>query len=143
MLHATGRFTPPNSHGLQVSPLSSVQLSPNRVRSDFDLGAVDLFHLFTTSPRADGDMPYLSPISSPVAGCLPDEVAGSRDGAIGSPATSLSITDHTVDLQLMTPPLIPFPDTILVQADSALRHIRILPQSTRRRLCPGRGRLTL
>ena len=57
---------------------------------------------------------------------------------------SLSITDHTANLQLLTPPFIPLPDTILV------RHIRILsrcrsrfPRLTRCQFRFGRGRLTL
>ena len=65
MLPVTGRFTPLNPQGSQVSHLSSMQLSPNRVRSDFDLDAVDLFPVFATSPRSDGDLPLLSPISTP------------------------------------------------------------------------------
>ena len=35
-------------------------------------------------------------------------------------ATSLSITNRTAELQLMTPPLIPLPETIHVQTDPAL-----------------------
>ena len=129
MLPVTGRFTPLNPQGSQVSLLSSVQLSPNRVQSDFDLDAVDLYPIFATSPRSDGDLPHISPISSPesssshaspAAGSVPEEAAESCESAIGSPATSLPITYRTADLQLMAPPLIPLPDTILVQTDSAL-----------------------
>ena len=81
------------------------------------------------SPRSVGYLPLLLHISSPespssraspVAGSLPDEAAELCDSAIGSPATSLSITDHTANLQLLTPPLIPLLGTILVQADPAL-----------------------
>ena len=65
MLPVTGRFTPLNPQGSQVSHLSSMQLSPNRVRSGFDLDAVYLFPVFATSPRSDGNLPLLSLISSP------------------------------------------------------------------------------
>ena len=58
--------------------------------------------------------------TSPAAGSLLDEADASRDSVIGSPATSLSIADHTADLHLRTPPLIPLPDTVLLQADPAL-----------------------
>ena len=50
MSPVTGRFTPLNPQGSQVSHLSSEQLSPNRVCSDFDLDTVDMYPLFTTSP---------------------------------------------------------------------------------------------
>ena len=57
MLPVTGLCTPPNPPGSQVSLLSSVQLSPNRVQSDYPM--------FAASQRSDGDLPHLSPISSP------------------------------------------------------------------------------
>ena len=135
MLPVTGRFMPLSPQGSQMLP---VQLSPNMVRLDLD--AVDLFPVFVASPRTGIYLTLLSPISY--------EAAESHDCAIGSPATSLSITDHTANLQLLTPPLIPFPDTILVQADPALllRHIRIFsrhrsrfPWSTRCRFLSRKG----
>ena len=48
------------------------------------------------------------------------EAAASRDSVIESLSTSLSITDHTANLCLLTPPLIPFPNTVLLHADPAL-----------------------
>ena len=59
------RFMPLNPQGSQVSNLSSVQLSPNRVRSDFAIDTVDLDPLFTTSPRSAGDLLLILPIFSP------------------------------------------------------------------------------
>ena len=59
------RFKLLNPQGSQVSYLSSVQLSPNWVHSDFDIDMVDLDPLFTTSPRSSGDLLLISPISSP------------------------------------------------------------------------------
>ena len=106
-LPVMGRLTPLDPQGSQVSHLSSVQLSPNRVQSDIDVDAVELLNVFETSPRSEGVLHLLSPIStpespllraSPAAGSLPDEVAESRDRAIASPAMSLSITNHTPDL---------------------------------------------
>ena len=63
---------------------------------------------------------YPSSLGSLAAGSLPDEAAESRDNTIRSTATLLSITDHAANLQLLTPPLNPFPDEVLLQADPAL-----------------------
>ena len=82
----------------QVSHLSSVQLSPNRVRENLDYDTLDVFPMFTVSPRTDAYLPCVSPIvslSSPVSpaaptvGSLLDEATGSFDSNIGSPVTSL------------------------------------------------------
>ena len=120
---ATDQFTPLNPQESQVSYLSSVQLSPNRVRIYVDIDTLDVFPVLAASPRTDGYIPLISPVSSPgspAAGSLPDEVAASCDSTIGSLATSLSITYHAANLQLLSPPLIPLPDTVLLHADPAL-----------------------
>ena len=52
---------PQESH---VSQLSSVQLSPNQVRDDFDFDTMDVFPV---SPRTNGYFPSVSPVSSPEA----------------------------------------------------------------------------
>ena len=91
-----------------MSHLSSVQLSPNRVREDFDFDPLDVFPMFPVSPRSDGYLPRVSPVtspSSPAAGSLLDDATGSYHSNIGSPATSLSITDHAANLQLLSEPL--------------------------------------
>ena len=120
MIPDVSQFALLNPQGSQVSQLSSVQLSPNRVRLDFDMDTVDVFPVFVASPRSGGYLPPVSPVSSPelpssraspAAGSLPDEAAASRDRVIGSLSTSLSITDHRANLRLLTPPLIPLPDT--------------------------------
>ena len=49
-----------------------------------------------------------------------DEAAEPCVSTIGSPATSLSITDHTAELHLMTPLLIPLTDTVYIQSDPTL-----------------------
>ena len=75
-------FAPLNPHESQVSHLSSVHLSPNRVRIDFDFDTLDVFPVFPVSPRTDGYLPLSSLVSSlgsPAAGSLVDEVTGSRD----------------------------------------------------------------
>ena len=46
----------------QVSRLSPVQLSPNRVCEDFDFNTLDVFPVFAVS---DGSLPCVSPVSSP------------------------------------------------------------------------------
>ena len=149
-----GRLPPLDPQGLHMSRLSLMQLSPNQVRSDFDVDTVDLFNVFEVSPVSDGVLQLLSPISSPespssqaspAVGSLPVEAAETRDSAITSPATSLSITDHTENLQLLTPPLIPLPDKIFVQTDSAvlmelIQVYQDFPVVEPHRVCHGRGR---
>ena len=58
------RFMPLNPQGSPMSHLPSVQVSPNRVCSDFDLETVYLYPLFGTSLRSDGDMSLILPILS-------------------------------------------------------------------------------
>ena len=93
---------PQESH---LSQLSSVQLSPNRVREDFDFDTMDVFPMLPVSPRTDGYFPSVSPVSSPNT---------LFDSAVGSPVTSLSITDYAADLTLLLEPLIPLPDAMLL-----------------------------
>ena len=54
------------------------------------------------------------------AGSLLDEATGSYHSTIGSPATSLSITDHAANLQLLSEQLSPLPDAVLLHTDPAL-----------------------
>ena len=49
----------------QGSQESSEQLSPNRVRSDFDVDTVALYPLLGTSPRSDGALLLIYRITSP------------------------------------------------------------------------------
>ena len=105
-----GLFLPQES---QVSQLSSVQLSPNRVQEDYDFDTIDVFPMYAASPRNDGYFPSVSPISSPDAmntldstvtlatGSVMHEVTGSFDSAVGSLVTSLSITDYAADFTLV------------------------------------------
>ena len=88
-----------------------------------------LYPLFATSPRSDGALPLISPITSPelpllpaspAARFLPDEASESFDSAGVSPATSMSITDRTAELQLMMPSLIPLLETIQVQTNHSV-----------------------
>ena len=53
-----------NPQESQVSRLSSVQLSPNRVCEDL-YNTLDVFPMFTVSPRTDGYLPCVSPVTSP------------------------------------------------------------------------------
>ena len=115
-----------NPQESQVSHLSSVQLSPNRVREDFDLGTLDVFPVFAAPLETNGYLPRISPVSSPGSPVAPavssllDEVTGSYHSTIGSPATSLSITDHAANLHLLSEPLIPLPDAVFLHADPTL-----------------------
>ena len=45
----------------------SVQLSPNRLREDYDYETMDVFPDFPVSPRHEWYFPSVSPISSPGA----------------------------------------------------------------------------
>ena len=129
VLPIVDRLMPLNPQGsTQESPLSSEQLSPNRVRSDFDVDTVDLYPMFAASQRSVGDIPLIFPILSPelllspvspAARSLQVQAYESVGSAGLSPATSMSITDRAMELQ-MTPPLIPLPGTINVQTDPAL-----------------------
>ena len=49
----------------QVSHLSYVQLSPNRVRADYVFDTMDVFPMYAVPPRNDGYFPSASPISPP------------------------------------------------------------------------------
>ena len=99
--------------------------------------------------------PILSPESplscaSPDVHSRPDEASASVDSGRESPATAMSITDHTRELQLMTPPLIPLPAMINVQIDPDLLlqltqvyrewlpQLPPSPQPIGSRFCPGR-----
>ena len=97
----------------QVSLLSSVQLSPNRAREDFNYDTLDVFPVFQVSHEHDGYLPETSPATSsearskpssslsPAPGYRLNEVTGLFDSMVGSPVTSLSITDYTADLSLL------------------------------------------
>ena len=45
----------------QVSQLSSVQLSPNQVREDYDFDTIDVLPMYTVSPRNDWDISQCIP----------------------------------------------------------------------------------
>ena len=61
-----------------------------------------------------GSRSKLSSSLSPAPGYQLNEVTGSFDSMAGSPFTSLSITDYTADLSLLSEPLIPLPDELLL-----------------------------
>ena len=75
---------------------------------------MDVFPVYTVSPRNDGYFPSVSPISSPnvlstlgspgtpATGSLLNEATGSFDSTVGSPVMSLSITDYAADLTLLS-----------------------------------------
>ena len=77
-----GLFLPQES---QVSQLSSVQLSPNRVQEDYDFNTLDVFPLYAVSPRNDGYFPSVSPISSPDAINTPDSPVTLATGFVKQP----------------------------------------------------------
>ena len=119
-------FAPLIPQESQVSHLSSVQ--PNRVRLDFDYDTLDVFPVLPMSPGTDGYLPcFVTGLTglTRLTGCTGYRLSTrrgdwSRDSIIGSPATSLSKTDHPANLNLLSRPLIPLPDTVLLHTDPAL-----------------------
>ena len=85
----------------QLPQLSSVQLSSNRVREDYDFDIMDVFPVFPVSPRNDSS--------------LLNKATRLFDSNVGSPVTSLSITDYAADLTLLSEPLILLPEVMLFQ----------------------------
>ena len=81
------RFEPLNMPGSQ-GRLSSVQLSPNRVRPDFDVDTENLYPLFEMSPVPDGDLSLISPattqelLSPPPPAPLPSSIQIKIDPAL-------------------------------------------------------------
>ena len=117
------RFGPLNLPELQPSRLSSVQLSTNRVRPDFDIDTNDLCPLFDTSPVSDGDLSLISPATTQESISTDSEgEAESFHSAGVSPATSasMSIPHHTAEMQLLSPLLAPLPSSISVKTDPAM-----------------------
>ena len=117
------RFEPLNLSEAQESWLSLVQLSPNRVRTDFDVDSEDLYPLFDTSPVSDGDLSLISPAT--IHESISTDSEGKTESfhiAGVSPATSasMSTTYRTAELQLLSPPPAPLPSSIQVETDSIL-----------------------
>ena len=110
----------------QVYGLSSIQLSPNRGCEDYAYNILDVFPVFQVSPDAEGYFPDMSPVTPtdlrnlPKApytlahGSLPPEATGSLDSFIGSPVTSMSLTEDAADLSLLPNPLILLLDEMLL-----------------------------
>ena len=105
----------------QVSAVSSVQWSPNRVREDFTYDTMDSFPVFQVSQDNVRYLQKTSPVTSPdsrnIPGApdsLPNEATGSLDSIVGSPVTSLSLTDFAADLSILSAPLIPLPGELLL-----------------------------
>ena len=64
---AADRVVPLLPQESQVSQLSSVQLSPNRVWADYDFDTMDVFPMYTVSPKNEGYFPSVPPFSTPNA----------------------------------------------------------------------------
>ena len=61
---AADRVAPLLPHESQLSQLSSVQLSPNQVRADYDFDIMDVFPMYAVSPRNERYFPSVSPITT-------------------------------------------------------------------------------
>ena len=99
-------FEPVNLSVSQDSRLSSVLLSPNRVRQDFDVTQEDQYPLFDASPVSDGQLSPVSPAtsrgSSPI-GSEWDAESFHNAGVSLATSASLSITHRTADLKILKP----------------------------------------
>ena len=110
----------------QMSALSSVQLSPNRVRKNDIYVTMNVFPVFQVSSEIDNYLPATSPVTLPVSGELPTSPAtlfsdslppgatGLLDSLIGGPVMSRSLIEQATDLSRFLPPLIPLPDDLLL-----------------------------
>ena len=86
-------FEPFNLPGSQELRFSSVVLSPNRVRPDFDVTTEDLYPLFDASPVADGYLSMISPATTQESTSLDSEGDAESFHSAGlSPATSASMS---------------------------------------------------
>ena len=121
----------------QIYALSSVQLSPNRVREDYSYDIMDVFPVFQVSPEIDGYIPATSPVMPPVSREFNDfsghsgsglSATGS-DSLMGGPVMSRSLIEQATDLSRLSPPLIQLPDDLLRLP---------LPVSLRPQSSPGR-----
>ena len=86
---------------------------------------MDLYPLIVVLPRADAELPLASPVTlpelqSPDTEDIQDKPAEQCVVTMSSADTSLSITGHAANMDLMTLPLIPLPDTITVPTDTVL-----------------------
>ena len=106
----------------QISALSSVQLSPNRVREDYTYDIVDVFPVFQVSPDTAEYLPTTSPVTPPDSGSLPtslippdpDSLPPGGTGSFDSLLGWQSLIEQATDMSLLSPPLIPLPDDLLL-----------------------------
>ena len=96
------------------------------MREDFNYDTLYVFPVFQVSQEHVGYLPETSPVTSPEAhskqssplapapGYRLNEVTGSFDSMVGSPVTSLSVTDYTAHLAMLSEPLIPLPNELLL-----------------------------
>ena len=123
MASVTAQLETCNLQETQVSHLSSVQLSPNRVHEDLDLGTLDVFLCLWCPQKPTYISSFVlssGPQVAPAVSHLLDEATGSYHSTIGSPVTSLSMMDHASNLHLLSQPLIPFLDALFLHADQTL-----------------------
>ena len=117
----------------------------DRVNENLDYNTLDVFPVFPVLPRADGYVPWVSPVSMPdspadqTLGYLLDEMTGLYSSILGSPVTSRSITSRAEDLHLLSVPLIPLP--VEESPTSNRSGSRLLRWSLPRWLSRGRGPL--
>ena len=108
-----------------LSAISSVPISPNRVREDCSSITLDVYPVYEVSPDTTGYVPATRPVMLPSSEvCF---VAYSRSGASpsGTPppppvslngvvACDITLLDRSTDLSLLAIPLLPLPDGLLL-----------------------------
>ena len=99
----------------QPVDVSFLDFSVDRVNENLDYNTLDVFPVFPVLPRADGYVPWVSPVSMPdspadqTLGSLLDEMTGLYSSILGSPVISRSSTSRAEDVHLLSVPLIPLP----------------------------------
>ena len=106
----------------QVSGLSSIQLSPNRVCEHFSCVTVDVFPVYQVSPDITGYLPATSPVTPPVPESLPtspvhlgsDSLSPGTTGSFDSLVGCRSLIEQEPDLSCLSPLLVPLPDSLIL-----------------------------
>ena len=106
----------------QIYALSSVPMSPNRVREDYTYDTVDVFPVFQVSPDAMEYLPATSPVTPPELESLPtspippdpDCLPPGETGSFDSLLDCQSLIEQSTDLSRLTKLLIPLPDDLIL-----------------------------
>ena len=124
-----------------LSAVSSVQISPNRVREDCSSVTLDVYPVYEVSTNTTYYVPTISPVTPqiPEGSLLPP---GPESLPLGAPASldsllayDITLLDRDTDLSLLAVPLLPLPDDLLLLPVIASEHPQPLRNGRRRRNC--------